>query len=355
MNDTTQLGVSTEDEDVETVVTPAADAKNDAPKSERELAIERIAEQRNRRFEEDEGVKIGAADPEPKDEAKPAALDAATQIGKQLETGQILLDDAMLANAVVRQKVDGKEELVPAEKIFRAYQKGAAADLRLAEATRMQKEAADALAAAQKQLADASTARERKDAVAAVEAASDLVGKRKELLSAMYSGDEEKAGQLLTDFVGASIEAALAGRGNATQPNVDEVVAQAVQKAIPALKSQLSVESALTTLERDYPEIWADADFAMIADRHVNEFVAQGKTQAQAILDAAEVVGQKFKLGKFAAPQPQSQPTARDEKQARKQALDEPAAAAARAPSNEPPQQTPSQVIAEMARARQVA
>lgn len=350
MNDTTQTGVPNEGE-VETVVDkPAA-----TEKSERELAIERIAEQRNRRFEEDEGVKIGGPDPAPTEEAKPAELDAASQIGKQLESGQILLDEALLANAVVRQKVDGREELVPADKVFRQYQKGAAADLRLADATRLQKEAADALAAAQRQLTEAGSARERKEAVAAVEAASDLVGKRKELLSAMYSGDEERAGQLLTDFVSASIEATLAGRGNATQPNVDDVVAQAVQKAIPALRSQLSVESALGTLQKDYPEIWADADYAMIADRHVNEFVAQGKTQAQAILDAAEVVGEKFKLGKFAERPTPSQPTARDEKTARKQALDEPNATSARAASNEPPPQSPSQVIEEMARARRVA
>jgi hypothetical protein len=352
--DTTQPGVN-EVVEVETVVqAPAADK---VVKSERELAIERIAEQRNRQFEQDEGVKL-SPDPEPEptktEPAKPVdeALDAASQIGKQLESGQILLDEQMLSRAFVKQKVDGREELVPAEKVFRQYQKGAAADLRLAEATRMQKEAQDALAAAQEKLKTATTSTERKEAEAAVTASSDLLEKGKELVNAMYSGDEEKTGKMLLEYVTGAVQSALAGREQAT-PKIDDIVNRAVQAAVPAMKQQLSVEGALEQLQKDYPEIWADADLALIADRYVNEFEAQGKSRAQAISEAGDAVGTKFKIGKFAArPDGGDSTTMRSEKLEKKRALDEPKATSARASNDAPAPQSASDIIAEMRRAR---
>ena len=338
---TTQPGVN---DDVET----APVIRQDQP-TERELEMERIAA-RNR--EQAEANRAAEAPPaEVEQQAEEPKLDAASQLGKQLDNGSILLDEATLSRAVIMQKVDGKEELVPAEKVFRQYQKGAAADLRLAEATRMQKEATELLAQAQTRVANATTAAERKDAAAEAEAAAGLVEMRKELFSALFSGDEEKAGKLLEDFVNGAVDAKVAGR---TQPAAidDDAV---VNRIVPKLQQRLSVDSALTQLFKDYPEIHDDADMAVIADRYVNQFEADGKSRSEAILLAGEAVGAKFKIGKFAEsgrPEP-SATTTRDVKMEKKLALaSEPQASSARASTTEAPPQTVNQTIEEMRRQR---
>lgn len=339
---TTPTGVN---EDVET----AEQVKQTEP-TERELAMERIAA--------DNAARAAAASGEQPAEVQPVAaapekaeeIDVSTQVGKQLEDGSILLDESVLSKAFVKQKIDGREEMVPADKVFRQYQKGAAADLRLAEATRMQKEAADLLAQAQTNMANATSSAERRDAAAEVEVAAGLVEKQKELFSALFSGDEEKAGKLLGDFVKTSVDAALASRP-APAVSDDELA----NRIAPKLKQRLSVDSALEQLFKDYPEIHDDADMAVIADRYVNRFEAEGKSRAEAIAEAGDAMGAKFKLGKFAEagrPEASGSPTTRDEKLEKKRTQDEPRATSARALSTEPPPQTPSQTIAEMARAR---
>lgn len=338
---TTQKGVN---DDVETAPAPIQ-----AQQTEREIEMERIAA----RNQEEAQAALKEAPPE----IAPVepALDAASQLGKQLDNGSILLDEATLARAVIMQKIDGKEEMVPADKIFRQYQKGAAADLRLAEATRMQKEAAELLSQAQTRVANAATSGERKDAAADVEAAAGLVEMRKELFSALFSGDEEKAGKLLGDFVNSAVDAKVASK---TQPApIDEDAI--VNRMIPKFQQRLSVDSALKQLFKDYPEIHDDADMTMIADRYVGALEAEGKTRAEAILLAGEAVGAKFKLGKYsdaAGRLDTPAQTTRDVKMEKKLALaGEPQASSARASTTEPPPQTVSQTIEEMRRARSTA
>lgn len=313
--------------------------------SPRELEMERLAQARHQQFLEDEGL-----NKKEEEKAPASAADPISQIGVQLEDGRFLLDESALAKMAVRRKVDGVEEVVPADQVFRQYQKGAAADLRLAEATRLQREAQEALQDAQAKARAAVEEGKSKEEQGAAQV--DLEARGKELVSAMYSGDEGKSGKMLSEYVNAAVAAALAGRQSAT-PQVDELVQRAVTAAVPALRQQLSVEGALSRLQQDYPEIWADADHARATDWRIAELEAQGKSRPEAIALASEQVAQKFKLGKYAV-RSEADPTttARSERLARKQGLDEPEAASARATDTTPPVQTPSQIIAEMARLR---
>lgn len=342
MTESTQPG---EEVEVETVVTPAPEGHKpvEREKSARELELERIAAARNVQFMSDEGL-------DKKEEEPPPAIDPLAQIGTQLEDGRLLLNDDALARIAIRQKVDGVEEVVPAAQVFRQYQKGAAADLRLAEATRLQREAQEALQEAQTKARAAVEEGRAKEEYGAAQV--DLEARGRELVAAMYSGDESKSGKMLSEYVSAAVAAALAGRQSAT-PQVDELVQRAVTAAVPALRHQLSVEGALQKLQQDYPEIWADADHARATDFRIAELEASGKSRPEAIAIASDQVAQKFKLGKYAersAAQPAT--TMRSERLARKEGLDEPEAASARSLDTMPPTQTPSQIIADMARQR---
>jgi hypothetical protein len=322
-------------------------------------AMERIAASRRASLEKDEGFKIEAPaetpEPTPAPVAKEAKLEdlsLSAQIGKQLEGGQILLDEDTLSRAVVMTKVDGKEELVSASKALGQYQKGAAADVRLAEATRIVQQAnqrADELVRAAQATAPAqpaAKAAEQKDA------SEDVKRITQEHAQALYAGDDEKAGQLLSQLIELRVAEATKGFAKGDTPSESDLVA----RVVPAVQQRLSVDSALTQFYSDYPEVKDDTDLQMIADRRRAEFETQGLSRPEAIARAGEEVGKKYQLGKFkTAPADvvNDGSTTREQKLAAKQGLDEPAAAAARATNAPALPQTASSVIAEMMRARQ--
>lgn len=354
--DATQTGATNEaldNVDVETVAPPVR-----VEPTERELEMDRIAAANAKKLGMvvDEAPAVKAAEPAPeKVEDKPveSSLDAAAQLSKQLEDGTIVLDEALLSKAMVRTKVDGKEELVPASKALGQYQKGAAADVRLAEATRMSKEAADLLRQAETKAAPAITEAQKQAAEKQAEKSKeDLAQLRKEYVEAMYAGDDEKAGQLFDQMTDIRVQAALASREPA-QPQVD--VNAILQQAVPALKQQLSTDSALEKLFADYPEIKSDPDYTLLADVKRESYEAQGKSRAEAIALAGEDLGKKYGLGSHAKKDVKSDsgPTTREQKLAAKERLNEPAVAAARATNSSAQRvQSASDVIAEMAAAR---
>lgn len=356
--DATQLGAT--DEVIDQVdQTTAVAAPVQTEPTERELEMDRIAQANAKRLGvslEPEKVDPPAAEPAPaKEDANPieSTLDAAAQLSKQLEDGAIVLDEALLSKAMVRTKVDGKEELVPASKALGQYQKGAAADVRLAEATRMSKEAADLLRAAEGKAAPATTEAKKQEAAKVAEKSKeDLAQLRKEYVAAMYEGDEEKAGQLFDQMTDIRVQAALATREPA-QPQVDEEAVAA--RLASKVEQQLSVKGALGKLFADYPEIEVDSDMTLLADVRRESYEAQGKTRAEAIALAGEELGKKYGLGSYAKKDVKSDSglTTREQKLAAKERLDEPTAAAARA-TNSSAQRIPtaSEVIAEMAASR---
>lgn len=289
-------------------------------------------------------------DPEP---APPAKGDEPEdQLRKQLDDAPLVLDADALSRAMVKTVVDGKEELVPASKALAQYQKGAAADVRLAEATRLSREAEERLRQIEEREAQAKAQidAQQRDTTSA-ELQDELVELTKQHASALYAGEEEKAAKLLSDIVGKRVAVELAGR---TQASAIQVTPdQLVEQALPALKQRLSVDSALDQLKSDYPEIWNDPDMALLADSYRDRHEAAGMSRADAIAKAGEDVGKKFGIGKFKKEDvatPGS--TTREQKLAAKQGLDEPTSANARAATQVALPKTNSQVISEMAEAR---
>lgn len=319
--------------------------------NERELEMERIAAANLARLgvkPEPEPVAAAAAEPAKEEPAQSLS----DQLGKQLEDGTLVLDEAVLGRAMVRTKIDGKEELVPAAKALGQYQKGAAADVRLAEATRLARENADLNAKLREQQPTTTAAQQQEAAQDAAKAKETLADLRKQYVEAMYAGDDEKAGQLFDQMTDIRVNAALASREPAAAQVDPNTI---VERTVSAVEQQLSVKSALAKLFEDYPEIKADADFVRLADDRRAEFEAQGKSRAEAIALAGDAIGQKFGLGKHKKPDvaANSGLTTREQKLAAKERLDEPTAAAARAVNSSAQlPQSPSQIIQEMAAAR---
>lgn len=258
------------------------------------------------------------AAPAPKAEPK---LDATSQIAAQT-TDPIVIDSADLAKYQVRTKVDGVEELVPATKVLGQYQKGAAADVRLAQATKLQKEAQAALNAALAAPAPATTAQ----AVTQGANAASATEKFKEASDALYSGDADRAAALFSEAVAAATGGQANGRGDATLSS-DELVNQTAT----AVTQRLSQQGALKQLFEDYPDIKSKKAFAIIADEYTAAFIENGDDVATAIHKAGEAIGEEYGLGKWgakAAPvNPGRQvknggPTTRAEKLSAKEELD---------------------------------
>lgn len=122
------------------------------------------------------------------------------------------------------------------------------------------------------------------------------------------------------------------------------------------VKQQISQESALVKLFTDYPEIKADDDLSLLADRRVNLYVRQGMPYADAILKAGDDIGEKFKLGKHKAstgrPLKSDAPTTREDKLAGKKELDALSSSGVRSADTTEPEETPQALIAAMAASR---
>lgn len=293
------------------------------------------------------------AEPAAKEAVADLSIDA--QIGKQGADGKFILDEATLARAMVRQKVDGVETLVPAEQVFRSSQKDVAADVRLAKATDTLNKAQAILADAQLK-ADAITAATTKkgteaEKIAANAATDEVIGSA---LNLMYEGKQEEAAAKLNEAISLAVKSMIPERGSAATPDMTQLVQQTTSQ----VRQQMNLDGALVQLFVDYPEIKTDPDYVALTDLHVNRLVAEGKDQPTAIAEAGAIVGEKFKLGKFGAQadagrsgEPKT-PTTQAEKLAAKQRLDEPAGTAARAVTTVPAPQTRSDVIAEMRASR---
>lgn len=358
--DATQLGAdagAVTTEVVDTAAQLAAQTAAAPKKTDRELETERIAAARTEKFNKEHGitepvVEIPALKSEEERSAAASATDLSliAQLGKQLEDGTFVLNDDALARVMVRTKVDGKEELVPAGKALGQYQKNGAADARLAEASRKVTEANEVLAAAN--AARAAPVETKKDDAAVTKAADELKQLHEAAAQSLYEGDIEKAAQINAQIM----EKTLAGRSQpaATPVDINSVVDQAVEKALPAMKQRLTVESALDRTLTDYPQFRDDPDLNLAVNHRIATLEAQGISRVDAISEATGALVTKYglvKAGTSDAPKGLD-PTTRDQKLAAKKGLDEPEAAAARAVTTVAVPQTNSQIIAQMAKDR---
>ncbi len=281
------------------------------------------------------------------------AKQLAAQSGKE-----VLLDLDTLANAFVMVKIDGVEERVPASKALGQYQKGAAADVRLANATKILNDAKEAsaktLREAQEKVAFAPPS-EKKDAVTQAQSAQAANEKFKKASEALFAGDPDEAARFFSEAVAAT--QAPASTVDAKAIDQDALVQQVSAK----VEQQLTTRSALDKLFQDYPEIKAKKAFGLIADEYVEAYVSQGMTTADAIAAAGEAIGEEYSLGKFkpsatvpstGRPLKTSGPTTIAAKLDAKKDLDEISSGHARSTSTVQADPTTQDVIAEMAARR---
>lgn len=319
------------------------------PKSARELAMEAIEATRAAAFETESGIKLDKPEeaPAPATGNKPAATGTektGDELEQQLElqTKTPTLLDA-LDDYTVKVKIDGVEQTVPLKQAVANFQKDAAANRRLEEATRLLREAEAKNTTAAPGAADKTTSTEATDTTAAKPAAG-LKDQVKAALGALYEGDEDKAAETLAALMGGRTEPKPA---DAIRP--EALVAQLV----PALKAEMSKDAALKQFQDDYPGIVSDPDLALLADRYVDTFQRDGKSLPEAILAAGEAVATKFKLPKPKGRQTETATTTTsDTKRERKQDIDNIGGLNVSTASGEPTPQSTADVIKEMMKAR---
>lgn len=291
------------------------------------------------------------------EEAARAAAEAATnsQTGEVLGTissadSETVLSEDQYSKTMVTLKVDGKDTQVPLSKLIPQFQKGEAVEVRLeranaalAEAKRMEEEAA-------KKLAEANTASEKRAAETNLQNASQtLVNLQEQLFTAIATGDTEAGAKVFGEAVKQAVEEELKGRSTATpDPTklVGEITAQVTQ--------QITQQSALTQFQKDYGYLVADEDLFDATKRRAHKYQEEGKPLAESLALAGEEVSKKFSLGKYKPrPTQTGETTHREDKLKAKEKLETPvtganvsAAGVTQAPL------TNSERIAQMAAAR---
>lgn len=298
-------------EDVPGQTDETAAGEQERQPSARELAMEKIAAKRNEHFEEESGLSLGEDDSDPEEILEEKALSKEPAEEATAEEPE----------KTVRVKVDGEEMDVPLDEVVRQYQKNSAADRRLAEATRLLREAQEARPVVQAEQFQ-------------VEAAPDT----QELIAALFEGDADKAQELFGKLLGGRRE-----------PTLDPE--QIVQAVAPRIKQQMAVESALERFKTDYADVVADPYLLGVADSFLNSEIQAGKTYPEALMEAGKQTRDWLhqKAGVKADPPPT---TTRIQKLERKADIENIRTANVSVGTTEEPQKTASDVIAEMRRAR---
>jgi hypothetical protein len=309
--------------DEEVVVTNPEEAtvKEERPENPREAERRRIAEFREQALAAEMGISVEAVAPEV------LAADDVLSTEKQLAANKF--DSDQLVNV----KVDGIETEVPLAEVIRSYQKSAAADVRLAEATRLLKEAKE------RATQEPATAQE---APPAPEQKTPTIDRVKQALDKLYEGD--------TDGAATVFEELLQSKGGGQEPTPSATVD--IDAIAENLKQRLAVDTAMDTVRRDYPLILGDRDLEYVAAMKANAKVAEGQSRADAILAAADEMYRV--LGKQPGGRPATRTTSdsQAEKLARKAAMDPVRAVTAAAAPEYPEAEEASVVIREMAAKR---
>jgi hypothetical protein len=275
--------------------------------------------------------------PEGESGAKAAPED---QVQAQLDDG--LIDDPQ--DKLVRVKVDGVERDVPLTEVLSSWQKGAAADRRLEEATRLLREAQQAVV--EKPAAPVEQQKTGKDQAPETESAqsAELEALVDATLDALYGGDQSVAREALVKLVSQT------RGGPAPTPVLPEIDYGEVASRVQQLRE---VDTALEKIRTDYPDILSFPDLELLTAIKVDAAVAAGASRPTAMLAAAEEV--YALLGKESGRRQQDrQRESRDEKLLRKSGRDfvSPATAAADLVSDATPDRTPVQAIHEIAARR---
>ncbi len=262
-------------------------------------------------------------------------LDEDTDIDNP-DADQVALQQPSPEKSVVHKiftvKVDGEERTVTDDELIRTYQKNAAADRRLEEATQLLRQAQEQAQQVQ-----------QVQAVPATESEPEFRAQVKDVLSKLYEGDEDKASAALADLLVKNRMGGDQPTQNAPNIDIDQLTARIQQK--------MDIDSAFSTIQADYPDLIADPDLEMLTAMKIDRAVAEGTPRAKAMLNAAAEVYKA--VGKTSGRQTDPQKTAQSHRMENKQRLDlvKPASGVAsqRATQSE---ENASDVIAEMASRR---
>lgn len=331
-------------------VPEAAATPTEVPKTPRELALEQIEQRHQQQMAESNGYEL------PKDDDDPAPAPAPAPAAQPADQIAAQMNDPVVTEAPdkVRIKVDGVEQEVALDEVVRQYQKNSSADRRLAEATRLLREAEAtqariALEAQEAQLRAQQQQQQPQQQAAHTEhdpAAAEPDATGKEFLKALFEGDEENALKALQQVVGGRQQAAPA-------PTLD--IDQITQAVTAHVQQKLVVESALTQNQQAYPELYADPDMEALALTKIQRLREQTGTDFLSALDTvsremAVKFGWNAEQGRQADPVPTT-PNRTAKLEAKRQ-IDNVSSVNTKTTSTEAQPENPSDVIAAMRAAR---
>ena len=272
------------------------------------------------------------ADPELGITPEPDQPDA--QLEAQLANEPKFLNDG-LDKYRVKVKIDGEESDVTVAEMQREYQKAGAADRRMAEATRLQRENIELQERLQKQLQDIPNEPNEQD----IEAANQYT-------TALFAGDEAEANKAFNSAVSKAVQAEMAksGRSNTTQVDTVQIAHQ--------VKQQMVADTALEQSRADYPQLYADPDIEALGATKIQRKMGEGKSFAESLTETGSEFAKSFNWSTAGRQNETATTTARDMKLDRKANIDNVRAINSKTTTTEAPPQSTTDVIAEMRKAR---
>lgn len=234
------------------------------PLTAREIAMEKIASaqiDRARTAGDFDGMDDVDVDPDNPD-ADQVALQAPTKAEPAAPKVHVV-------------KIDGEERQVTDDELVRSYQKNAAADRRLEEASNLLREANERAAqlAAQVVTPPPVTTPETPD--------KDFQAEVKSVLSKLYEGDEDKAADALASLL---MKTRGGDQPTPTAPSID------IDQLTVQIQQKMDIDKAFESIKSDYPDLIADPDLEMLTAMKINRAVASGTPRAQAMLESAAEV-----------------------------------------------------------------
>lgn len=303
--------------------------------TDREIAMDQIGELRMKSFLENAGAAQAEATTAQIEAQTAAPEEKEEKEEKEADPERPIPLDKDLNRYTVKAKVDGEEVDVSLEEVLRQYQKGSAADKRLAEATRLLKEANEAQTRIQQQ---------KEPEPEPEKPAPDDNSAMEEFMGALVEGDTTKAWK--------AFDKAMAGRQReAPTPDMSRLIGEIT----PAVRQQLATDAALMKFKQDYGDIVEDPYLAGKADAFLSAELEQGASFEDALVKAGNAT-RDWLSEKAGAPKQDTPSTlTRTEKLARKTTIETIPSVSAKAATFEEKPQSASEIIAEMRKARGLA
>lgn len=209
---------------------------------------------------------------------EPSAAPQQPEVQDDILAEHIVMHDGQ---PMFKAKVDGQDMLIPLDRARQQIQKHEAAEVRLQNATAMQRQLETREAALQQNEAALQTRMAQLTQAPPSAGTTDvddpeaLLGEAKELVSSLFTQDEDTAALNLAKLLSKSRAPA-----QAPAPVIDEaqLVARAATVAVAEMTKQQVEEDAKTGFKRfrkDYPDIMRDRNLYAMADAMTDEIAVE--------------------------------------------------------------------------------